>query len=138
MAERLKKALLKMRQELLKGIDQNMKAERTNFTNETGDFYDSADTERDRQLFHLLSGREREKLNAINEALEKIEDGTYGICEECEQKINRERLKIMPFAKYCVACQSQIEKQSSMARRNLEEEFTYKDISVTETEEMDE
>ncbi len=51
MAEREKKTLLKMRAELLKGISQNLKAERNDFESETGDFFDYADTERDRQLF---------------------------------------------------------------------------------------
>ena len=60
------------------------------------DLYDLADDERERQFSILLCDRDREKLIQIDEALERIEDGTYGICEECGCKISEKRLKIMP------------------------------------------
>jgi DnaK suppressor protein len=44
------------------------------------------------------------KLKDILEALEKIEAGTYGICENCQQAIDLERLKITPSAKTCIQC----------------------------------
>ena len=138
MPESMKKQLLKMREELLKDLNRDVRSERTDFDTDIGDFYDNADTERGRQLFHLLSGREREKLNAIDEALLRIADGTYGTCEECGKKIHKERLKIMPFARNCVACQSDIEKQAAKMKEGTEEEFTYKDISIGEVEDTDE
>jgi len=138
MPESMKKQLLKMREELLKDLNRDVRSERNDFDSEVGDFYDNADTERGRQLFHLLSGREREKLNAIDDALMRVKDGTYGLCEECGKKIHKDRLKIMPFAKNCVACQSDIEKQAAKMKEGLEEEFTYKDISIGETEDTDE
>ncbi len=138
MPESMKKQLLKMREELLKDLNRDVRSERTDFDTDIGDFYDNADTERGRQLFHLLSGREREKLNAIDEALLRIEDGTYGTCEECGKKIHKERLKIMPFARNCVACQSDIEKQAAKMKEGTEEEFTYKDITIGEVEDTDE
>jgi len=137
MPEHIKKLLLKMKQDLLKDLNKDLKSERNDFDTDIGDFYDNADVERGRQLFHLLSGREREKLMLIDDALARIEDGTYGICEDCGKKINRERLKIMPFAKLCVACQSEVEKQSAKMKEIQEEEFTYKDISIGETEDID-
>lgn len=138
MPESMKKHLLKMREELLKDLNRDVRSERTDFDTDIGDFYDNADTERGRQLFHLLSGREREKLTAIDEALLRIADGTYGTCEECGKKIHKERLKIMPFARNCVACQSDIEKQAAKMKEGTEEEFTYKDISIGEVEDTDE
>jgi DnaK suppressor protein len=138
MPESMKKQLVKMREELLKDLNRDVRSERNDFDNDVGDFYDNADTERGRQLFHLLSGREREKLNAIDDALMRIKDGTYGLCEECGKKIHKDRLKIMPFAKNCVACQSDIEKQAAKMKEGLEEEFTYKDISIGEVEDTDE
>ena len=137
MPESMKKILLKMKGELLQDLSKDLKSERNDFDTEIGDFYDNADTERGRQLFHLLSGREREKLLLINDALESIEDGSYGTCEDCGKKINRERLKIMPFAKLCVACQSDVEKQSAKMKEGQEEEFTYKDISIGEVDDTD-
>jgi DnaK suppressor protein len=138
MPESMKKQLLKMREELLKDLDKDLKSEKNDFDTEIGDFYDNADTERGRQLFHLLSGREREKLNAIDDALQRIKDGTYGTCEECGKKISKDRLKIMPFARYCIICQSDLEKQTAKLKEGMEEEFSYKDISIGEVEDTDE
>lgn len=44
------------------------------------------------------------KLKEIKEALQKIKKGTYGICEKCGKEIEKERLKILPEAKFCSKC----------------------------------
>jgi DnaK suppressor protein len=46
----------------------------------------------------------------IDRALQKIEDGSYGMCEECEIDIDRERLRVLPFALYCRSCQAILER----------------------------
>ncbi len=51
----------------------------------------------------------RENLIKVDEALRKIDEGTYGICEECGEEITEERLKILPFAIYCRECQERKE-----------------------------
>ncbi len=81
---------------------------------EGGDVCDIASSDRERDLKLRLNEREREKLRAIEEALERIEEGSFGICEECECKIPVGRLKIMPFALVCVECKSKEEKQSKL------------------------
>jgi len=67
----------------------------------------SMDSGRDYQIYL----QQKKELEEINEALKKIEDGTYGICEMCEDPIQEERLKIKPFAKYCIICREIIEKE---------------------------
>ncbi len=67
----------------------------------------SMDSGRDYQI--LLN--QKKELEEINEALKKIDEGTYGICEMCEEPINEERLKIKPYAKYCIICREIIEKE---------------------------
>lgn len=47
-------------------------------------------------------------------ALRKIDEGTYGICEECEEEISIGRLKAMPDARYCIACQMELEREQKM------------------------
>ena len=100
----------------------------------SGDIYDQASSERDRELGLLLGDREREKLRNIDEALERIVDGEYGVCEECEEEIPLGRLKVLPFARYCVRCKADIEKVQAQNRR-FEEERVYREISFTEEEE---
>lgn len=56
------------------------------------------------------------RLEEIDNALKQIEVGTYGICERCGNPINPERLKIMPEAKYCISCQTAIEKRTRRRR----------------------
>lgn len=51
----------------------------------------------------------RENLIKVDMALRKLEEGTYGICEECGEEITEERLKILPFAIYCRECQEKKE-----------------------------
>ena len=64
------------------------------------------------QEFNLqLLVNEEEALAQILEALERIEQGTYGKCEGCEQLINKERLRAVPHARMCIDCQRQAERR---------------------------
>jgi DnaK suppressor protein len=56
-----------------------------------------------------LLDNDGEVLDEIEVALERIEEGVYGACTECEQKIPKTRLKAIPYTPYCVKCASQIE-----------------------------
>ncbi|MCK5552032.1 MAG: TraR/DksA C4-type zinc finger protein, partial [Deltaproteobacteria bacterium] len=47
-----------------------------------------------------------------DEALDRIENGTFGICEECEEAIAVKRLEAIPNARYCVRCKESLEKES--------------------------
>jgi len=136
--ESIRKNLLKLRETLLKDIGTNLKTERNPGDREVGDFYDDVDIEKDRQMVYTLGERERAKLNAINAALEKIEDCTYGECEECGEEINKKRLKIIPFAKYCINCQSEIEKRAVYTEEPAEDNLMYKDVSMSDMESGDE
>ena len=75
-----------------------------------GDGGNRADAERTQEVSILISARDKEKLLAIEGALEKIREGTYGVCEECGEEIGAGRLKAMPLAKLCVTCQFRTEK----------------------------
>ena len=94
-----------------------------------GDIYDQASSERDRELGLLLGDREREKIHSIDEALLRIDDGDYGICEECDEDIPLGRLKAMPFTRHCVKCKSDLEKLQAQTKR-VEEERAYREIPL--------
>ena len=57
----------------------------------------------------IMAAQQRE-LREIEEALMKIAQGTYGVCEMCEEPIGVQRLKVKPFAKYCITCRQIAEK----------------------------
>lgn len=98
---------------------------------EGGDVCDIASSDRERDLRLRLSEREREKLRAIEEALERIEEGTFGTCDLCGCKIPVGRLKIMPFATVCVECKSKEERQSKLFSSTAPSTFAT-DTSVNE------
>ena len=51
------------------------------------------------------------KLRLVDQALQRIENDTYGVCIECEEEINPRRLEYVPFARYCTECKSELEKK---------------------------
>ncbi|HUS05776.1 MAG TPA: TraR/DksA C4-type zinc finger protein [Bryobacteraceae bacterium] len=74
------------------------------------------------QINTLHSG----KLRLINEALQRIQDGDYGICLHCEQPIPARRLEVIPWAKFCVPCQDRLvllERESGAEAELRENEF---------------
>lgn len=64
----------------------------------------------DRDLTIGLIQNGEEELRAIDEALERIGDKTYGTCEECGKKVSKVRLTALPYVKNCIECQRQEEK----------------------------
>jgi len=92
--EFLKKAeetLLETKKQLLREIQDRVKTETEGSKDEGRDTYDLASDERDREINFILTDRERDKLLAIDEALQRIKDKSYGICEcgceNCEGEI---------------------------------------------------
>jgi RNA polymerase-binding transcription factor DksA len=70
----------------------------------------------DRDFALSLLSQEQDALYEIDEALKRIEIGTYGKCEMSGKAIPRARLEAIPFARFTVECQSQLEKQSRATR----------------------
>lgn len=127
--------LLKMRESLIKEIKEKAKSESNDTTKtEVGDIYDLASNERDRELNLLISDRDRDKLLQIEDAIKRIDEGSYGTCEECESVIPNERLLIMPFARFCVSCQAEMEK-SQIVEKEFKEEREYRKLAFTSSDE---
>ena len=105
----LKKVLIEKKNDLLKVVnDQKQKDLQEPVV---GDEVDAAGESEEKELIFGLTDNEKNTLNSIESALQKIEHGKYGICEECSAKIPFERLKAMPYARYCISCQPKFEKK---------------------------
>jgi DnaK suppressor protein len=91
----------------------------------------------DRDFALSLLSQEQDALYEIEEALKRIELGTYGICEMSGKPIAHPRLEALPFARYTVECQSQIEKQGKVTRARVPVTslFGLTDEEPTESEE---
>jgi DnaK suppressor protein len=132
----IKLILEKLKEEALREIRKSVKngTEALASIEPGGDIYDQASSERDRELGLLLGDREREKIHSIDEALLRIDEGEYGICEECDEDIPLGRLKAMPFTRHCVKCKSDLEKLQAQTKR-VEEERAYREIPLGSEEE---
>lgn len=130
--------LQETKKQLLREIRERVKEETEGSKDEGRDTYDLASDERDREINFILNDREREKLLAIDEALQRIKDKSYGICEcgceNCEGEIRLGRLKVLPFTRLCVRCQEETERESKLQRK-FEDERTYRKLAITDTEE---
>ena len=74
---------------------------------EPNDYGDMSEQSHEEWLFLNRNRATNDQLKQINEALQRINEGTYGICAECEKPISPKRLQAVPWAKYCVACEEQ-------------------------------
>ena len=109
--------LEEMRSQMLRSVEQEVAAGREHTKDEGMDTYDLASDARDREINTILSDRDRIKLQAVDEALERLDDGSYGKCEECGADIAEGRLVALPFSLLCVTCQSEQERESRVNRR---------------------
>ena len=75
-----------------------------------GDFGDLANKETDQNFMLRIRDRERKLIQKIDICLQKIKDGTYGLCESCGEEINPKRLEARPVAGLCIACKTEQEK----------------------------
>lgn len=81
---------------------------------EKGDEIDLATGEISRDLDARISMRKHKQLKEIEEALERIKLGEYGICEECGEPIPEQRLRLFPAARLCVRCQEEYDQYEKM------------------------
>lgn len=120
--ERLRKVLIQKREQIIREAKNEIKkfksGERRQLVETVMDDGDMSvvDLAEDISLRQLST--HRETLIKIDAALRKLDEGTYGICEECGDEISEERLKVMPFAIYCRDDQ---ERRETMERLEREE-----------------
>ncbi len=77
----------------------------------SGDFADMASSNSEMDTMFEISTVESDALARIDHALSRIDEGTYGICEDCGETIPHTRLRILPFASTCVKCQTRNERE---------------------------
>ena len=107
--EEIRKILLEEKEKI--GVE--IKSKQLNFSDierDVGDEVDNSMVEQERELNLLLQDREKQHLEAIEEALQRIETGEYGFCDECGDQIDQKRLMVMPLAQLCITCQQNEER----------------------------
>ena len=111
--KKFKTLLTDKRDEILKKAKQTLEQDMALDTDDLPDEMDLASSEYLQSFTFRLRGREKTFLKKIDHALAKIEDGTFGICEDCEEPISAKRLEARPETTLCIRCkedQERIEK----------------------------
>ena len=107
--ESIKRKLLERKSELEQQLaDLYQKQEQPDTVQDPGDQAQSLSLE---TLKISLQDTELDEYNRIRQALKMIEQGTYGICIDCEQPISEKRLKLYPNATRCLVCQEILEER---------------------------
>lgn len=114
-----KKLILKKKEEVLDQIkhisDDTLKKSQKDAAGDiSGYTYHMADIATDtydREFSLSLASNERKIIYEIDDAIKKIEEGTFGVCEMCKNLIAKTRLKALPYARLCLKCQQNSEKK---------------------------
>ncbi len=114
----IRKQLLEMRDDLMKTVRKQQLSESA--MQDTGDSVDEASRSIEKELLFELSDNERVTLDQIEASLRKIDKGTYGLCESCQKPIAKARLNALPFARYCIECQSSSETAPELVEQTPE------------------
>lgn len=105
-----RRMLLKEREQIVGEVKQTYQSSQEMGQDGIQDIGDEAANIYNKQILLSLNESERMRLQEVDEALDRIANGTYGTCEECGCPISLKRLEVRPVAKYCVACLSKMEK----------------------------
>ncbi len=109
--ERFRRILLDERQRVTSTIEHLHEANSGSLEDETEEetydnhLADSATATLNREIDYTLEENSEHVLDGINDALERIEDGTFGTCARCGKQIAEERLEAIPYATRCIDCQ---------------------------------
>ena len=108
-----KTKLEKIRSTMIGDVKDKYKTKKNDPSEQMADITDDAAQSYNQQLIMEFGEQEWKKLRLVEEAIEKMDDGQYGVCSECKESIPEARLKLIPFTAYCVECLEAIEKKNS-------------------------
>ena len=109
-AAHIKDKLIEMREAILEGMRKELADARQRSSSAPADIIDQAADAYDDDVSFEIAAANDEELEQIEAALERLSEGTYGLCEMCNAPISPTRLRILPFATRCVSCRGDYEK----------------------------
>ena len=141
-ADKFHRLLVELRDHLIDGVNflatDNLKRSHREASGELSGYSlhmaDAGTDNFDREFALSLVSSEQEALYEIEEALKRLEHGTYGLCGNCEKPIRKERLEAVPFARLCIQCQSLIEKDR---RRPVQPTAVFSETADEDAEEKE-
>ena len=113
--ERMREVLIKRRDALRKALAGDLSSLKELNDHTTGDEVDAALDAAQNEISSQLAEVESRELANIENALERIREGQFGMCEGCGNNIRVARLQALPYATYCIECQRELEKTGEVA-----------------------
>jgi DnaK suppressor protein len=107
--QQYRKKLVDKRRELTAAYTKNRHYGRESDEGGTQDLADKASSSYTKEFLYSLSNTERTILEQVGKAIDRMDEGEYGTCMECAEKISKKRLDAVPWARFCVPCQERIE-----------------------------
>lgn len=107
--EALRRRLTEQRKEILNLYEHDLRVGQEASDEGSEDIVDRANNSYNREFMFALSDSERLILLEIDHAIDRLDEGTYGSCLNCEQSIPKVRLRAVPWARYCIDCQERVE-----------------------------
>jgi DnaK suppressor protein len=108
--QRFKEQLTEKRDEIVRRAEQTLRQDMTLDSDDLPDEMDLASSEYLQAFTFRLRGREKNLLDKIQKALERIDNGTFGVCEECDELISLKRLEARPETTLCIRCKEEQER----------------------------
>jgi DnaK suppressor protein len=109
--KRFRKMLEESKKSLLQSAKKTLMEESNFDTDDLPDEIDLASSEYSQSMVFRLRDREKFLLKKIERALSRIEEGTFGVCERCEEEISPKRLEARPVTSLCIRCKEEQEKK---------------------------
>ena len=103
--EKVRKVLLEKREELIKDLIKNREISDETIDESAQDMADRATSAYTKEFAYSLSESDRKTLVLIEQALVRIENGTYGVCVHCGGVVQEKRIDAVPWARHCLDCQ---------------------------------
>jgi DnaK suppressor protein len=107
--EQFKKRLETRQQELRRLVSRNVQDGRTADEQSAQDIADKAANSYTKEFLFHQSNNDRQLLGLVDEALNRIREGSYGECVNCGNELNAKRLEAVPWTRYCINCQEKVE-----------------------------
>lgn len=112
-ANEMKTRLLKEKEEIMSNLiheNEDFRAAVEDLG--VNDLADIASNDLDCQILEAIGNQEMKRLNKVDSALARIQNGHYGVCMKCSKMISKDRLDAIPYAVLCIECKSSTEKRN--------------------------
>jgi DnaK suppressor protein len=117
--EKIHKRLIDLREDLLREVREKNAQAAALTDQRVPDVGDQSLSDNLGEFLHLLSDSKREEILKIDEALDRLNSGRYGRCQECGETIPIERLEVAPYTRFCLDCKKRREEEEDRKRGPL-------------------